>query len=605
MRKSLLSTLLLLAITGPVLAQTVTITTSLGDHGFAQGFLLSGRQASSFYLPLPAGTDISNLHVAMKGLAVAPNIQRGSVVISVNGQPVDALRLGKSQGAEALHLDAVVDGGGAFRAPALDLRFRADMLASDEICADNFDPADIIQILPDTTISFDVDLAAVTTLSDALALLPWQPVLEMPLPLTPETSAAALQLSSALARRGYRASMAEQAGPDAVASLRLVPASANGAITLEHDNNKLAILVPENADIAAFDRLWQFAPAALGSAAIKSDVPLVEATAPAPRFWRFPILPGPMRVVQTGELGLDFPMLNVNGRSASQIRLRLTVAPDWSNARPVVTLYLNGQLFSASRAEIGENMLTATLPADLLLLSNRLSVTVDRAQVEGYCSGLNPGHAVELLPGSGVVYDGVAEGGFALVGDALRRGGTVILPEAARGENGLPYLNLASRVLTGLGAGPAPLMVAFGDTVVAAGPVLSIAPASAEGLVMPIGHPNLTLESDQPLATLTADAEEQRLDISVSDAQDLPDPTGIFLGNSDAAVLGSEGVIWQNAPTVTDSSAVQRARDASEGIVDVVRNGGLIWVLLSFVIVSLVVLARALIKGNARRKASK
>ena len=605
MRRSVLPTLLLLALTTPVLAQTVTITTSLGDRGFAQGFLLSGRQSLSFYLPLPAGTDISNVRIGMKGLAVAPNLQRGSVVISVNGQPVDALRLEENQRAQAVQLDTVVDEGGAFRAPSLDLRFRADLLAHAEFCADNFDPADSLQILPDTTISYDVDLAAVTTLSDALALLPGQPVLELPLPLTPETSAAALKLSAMLARRGYRASMAEQADPDAVASLRLMPASADGAITLEHDNGKLAILVPDNADIAAFDRLWQFAPAALGSAALKANGPLVEATAPAPRFWRFPILPGPMRVVQTGELGLDFPMLDGNGRGAGQLRLRLTVAPDWSNARPVITLYLNGHLFTASRAEIGENMLTATLPADLLLLSNRLSVTVDRAQVEGYCSGPNPGHAVQLLPGTGIVYDGVATGGFALVGDALRRGGTVILPEAARGESGLAYLTLASRVLTGLGAGSAPLLVAFGDTAVAAGPVLSIAPAGADGLVLPIGQPDVTIASDQSLATLSADPVQQRLDVSVSDAQDLPDPTGIFLGNSGVALLGSEGVIWQDTPTMAAPSAVQRAREASQGIADVLRNGGVVWVLLGLGAINLVVLARALIKGDARRKASK
>ena len=605
MRKTLLSTLTLLALTAPALAQTVTITTSLGDRGFAQGFLLSGRQASSFYLPLPAGTDISNVRIGMEGLAVAPNLQRGSVVISVNGQPVDALRLGESPRPQAVQLDTVLNDGEAFRAPSIDLRFRADLLAHAEFCSDDFDPADTLQVLPATTISYDVDLAAVTTLSDALALLPGKPVLALPLPLTPDTSAAALKLAAMLASRGYRATFAEQSDPEAVASLRLVPASDDGVITLEHDDGKLAILVPENADIAAFDRLWQFAPAAMDSATLRAEAPLGETTTPAPRFWSFPVLPAAMRVIQTGELGLDFPMLDVDGRAAGQLKLRLTVAPDWSNTRPVITLYLNGQLISASRAEIGENILTAPLPADLLLLSNRLSVTVDRAQVEGFCPGPNPGHAVQLLPGTGIVYDGVATGGFALVGDALRKGGTVVLPEAAKSETGLGYLTLAARVLTGLGAGPAPLVVAFGNSTVTSGPVLSIVPAGAEGLVLPLGQPDLTLASDQPLASLSADAAQSRLDVRVSDDENLPDPAGIFLGNSAQALLGAEGVIWQDSATRADPSAVQKAREASEGLVEGLRNGGIVWVLLALGIIALVVLARALIKGNAKRKAAK
>lgn len=605
MRETLPAVLMLLALTGPAVAETVTVTTTLGDRGFTEGFLLSGRQASSLYLPLPAGTAITNVHVGMKARAVAPNLQRGSVVIIVNGQPVDALRLRENPRAQMLLLDTLINQGEAFRAPALDLRFRADLIAHAEFCTDHFDPADTMQVLPETTIAYDIDLDAVTTLRDALALLPGQPEVELTLPLTPGASAAALKLAAMLANEGYRARFTDKADADATAGMRLVAPSADGTIRLEHETGGLRIHVPENADIAAFARLWQAAPLALAAEALRVEGPNVASSGPASGFWPFPALPGPLRVVQTGELGLDFPMLDGSGRRASQVKLRLTVAPDWSDAKPVITLYLNGQLIAASRAEIGENILTATLPGDLLRLSNRLSVTVDRAQAEGYCPGPNPGHAVQLLPGTGIDYGMGATGGFAVVAGALRQGGTLILPEAAKGKDGLAYLTLASRVLSGLGVGAAPVAVTFGQTTMPAGPVLSITPAGAEGLVLPIGQPEVTLSTDQPLAGLTADADRQRLDIRVLEGQALPDPAGIYLGNSSAALVGPEGVIWQDSPTGRDPSIVERAREVSRGLVEVLRLEGVFWGLVGLLVIAVVVLARALLKRYFRREASK
>ncbi|WP_332689144.1 hypothetical protein [Devosia sp.] len=604
MRKTLLPVLTLLALTGPAMAETVTVVTTLGERGLAEGFLLSGRRASSFYLPLPAGA--ANMRIGMKARAVVPNLQRGSVVIIVNGQPVDALRLSENPRARIVLLDTVINEGGAFRAPALDLRFRADLIAHAEFCADHFDPADTLQVLPETTIAYDVDLNAITTLKDALALLPGQPEVEVALPLTPGASAAALKLSAMLAKGGYRARFTDKADADAPAGMRLVAPSTDGTIRLEYATGRLRIDVPENADIAAFARLWQAAPLALSSEALRVEGAVVASSDPVSGFWPFPALPEPLRVVQTGELGLDFPMLDGSGRRASQTKLRLTVAPDWSDANPVITLYLNGQLIAASRAEIGENILTTTLPADLLRLSNRLSVTVDRAHAEGYCPGPNPGHAVQLLPGTGIDYEGRATGGFAVVAGALRQGGTLVLPEAAKDEGGLAYLTLASRVLSGLGVGAAPVEVRFGETSMPAGPILSIAPAGADGLVLPMGQPDVTLSTDQPLASLTADADRQRLDIRVLEGQEPPDPAGIYLGNGSAALVGPEGVIWQDTPAGSDPSILQRARELWRGLVDVLRTESALWGLIGLMVIAVVVvMARALLKRFSHREASK
>lgn len=611
MRKSLPVVLVLFALTGPALAETVTVTTTLAERGFTDGLLLSGRQAASVYLPLPPGTDISNVRIEMKARAVVPNLQRGSVVIIANGQPVDALRLDEDPRARLVGLDTVLNEGEAFRAPALDLRFRADLIAHAEFCADDYDPADTLQVLPETTIAYDIDLDAITTLGDALALLPGQPVVEVPVPLTAETSTVALQLSAMLANRGYRVRLAERGEAEAPVSLRLVAASKDGAVQLVREGTALYVDVPENADIAAFARLWQAAPAALAGDALRAESANAANSAPDDGFWPFPALPGPLRVVQTGELGLDFPMLDADGRRARQARFNLTVAPDWSDANPVITIYLNGQLITASRAEIGGNTLVADLPGDLLGLTNRLGVTIDRAQAEGYCPGSNPGHAVQLLPGTGIDYDGgPAAGGFAAVAGALRQGGTLVLPEAAKATDGPAYLTLASRVLGGLGVGVAPVGVTFGEGATPAGPVLSISPADAEGLVLPIavnrGRPDMSLLTNQKLASLAVDATGQRLDVRVLEGQGLPDPAGIYLGNGSQALVGSEGVIWQDAPDGANPSLVERARDASSDLLDALRTQGLIYGLIGLLVAILVVVsARASLKRYFGRKTTK
>lgn len=604
MRKSWSLALTLLATTGPAVAETVTVTTTLRERGFAEGFLLSGRQASSLYLPLPAGTEVTNLRIGMKARAVAPNLQRGSVVIIVNGQPVDALRLNENPRAQIARLDTAVNRGEAFRAPAMDLRFRADLIAHAAICTDEFDPANTLQILPETAITYDVDLDAITTLRDALALLPGQPAVELTLPLTPKASAAALQLSTMLTNEGYRARFTAIADAEGPASLRLVAPSGDGAIRLVHEKGALRIQVPENADLAAFGRLWQGIPSALAGGALRVESTGVAgngagSTAPFLR------LPGPLRVVQTGEMGFDFPLVDGSGRPARQARLNLIVAPDWSNANPVISLYLNGQLIAASRADIGENILSASLPPDLLQISNRLTVTVDRAQVVGYCPGPNPGHAVQLLPGTQINYDGDPTGGFAAIAGALRSGGTLVLPETAKGAEGFAYLTLASRILTGLGLGAAPMEVMFGADIAPVGPVMTMAPSGSEGLVLPVGQPELTLSTDQPLASVTVDASRQRLDVRVLEGQRPPNPVGVYLGSGSAALIGSEGVIWQDTPTSRRPSVVQRAREVSQGLVQVLRGEGAFWGLIGLATIIIVVLARALLKRFFDRRASR
>ncbi|NMA97648.1 MAG: cellulose biosynthesis cyclic di-GMP-binding regulatory protein BcsB [Phyllobacteriaceae bacterium] len=600
--------MLLLATTTPVWAETVTVSTTLADRGLTDGMLLSGRGAGTFYLPLPTGVDVSNVRVIMDGKAVTPNMQRGSVVVSVNGQPVEALRLREAQSAQNVALEALMAEGQSIRASGLDVRFRADLIAEAEACGYDYDPANTLQILPTTSVSFDVDLAAVNSVGDALALLPAEPTIVLGAPLTEAASAVGLQLARSLASRGYRAQFATEANGDDPVSIRVIESGAQ--TRLVHEAGKLVVEVASDVDVSALSRLWQAAPAALVGEVIEADSTNVAGTASVSGFWAAPALPGAVRVLQTADLGLDFGMLDVNGRVAQEARLRLTVAPDWSTVKPIVTIYLNGQLIVAQRAEVGENIIRAPLPQDLLQLSNRLTVTVDRAQEEGYCPGPNPGHAVQLLPGTGVAYGEGKPGGFASVGAALRVGGTVVLPADSGDEERLGYLELAARVLPGLGSGVSPLEVSFGDVTPTDGQaVIRIAESDAAGLSLPIasnrGRPDLTFSTDRPMASLVADAATRRLDVTVLEGQGVPDPEGVFLANGAEALIGDKGVIWQDTPTGTDPSLIQRVREASRGMRDVLRAEGLLWGGIAVGFVAFILVARGLIAQFFRRRSRK
>ena len=600
--------MLLLATTTPVWAETVTVSTTLADRGLTDGMLLSGRGAGTFYLPLPTGVDVSNVRVIMDGKAVTPNMQRGSVVVSVNGQPVEALRLREAQSAQNVALEALMAEGQSIRASGLDVRFRADLIAEAEACGYDYDPANTLQILPTTSVSFDVDLAAVNSVGDALALLPAEPTIVLGAPLTEAASAVGLQLARSLASRGYRAQFATEANGDDPVSIRVIESGAQ--TRLVHEAGKLVVEVASDVDVSALSRLWQAAPAALVGEVIEADTTNVAGMASVSGFWAAPALPGAVRVLQTADLGLDFGMLDVNGRVAQEARLRLTVAPDWSTVKPIVTIYLNGQLIVAQRAEVGENIIRAPLPQDLLQLSNRLTVTVDRAQEEGYCPGPNPGHAVQLLPGTGVAYGKGKPGGFASVGAALRVGGTVVLPADSGDEERLGYLELAARVLPGLGSGVSPLEVSFGDVTPTDGQaVIRIAESDAAGLSLPIasnrGRPDLTFSTDRPMASLVADAATRRLDVTVLEGQGVPDPEGVFLANGAEALIGDKGVIWQDTPTGTDPSLIQRVREASRGMRDVLRAEGLLWGGIAVGFVAFILVARGLIAQFFRRRSRK
>lgn len=113
----------------------------------------------------------------------------------------------------------------------------------------------------------------------------------------------------------------------------------------------------------------------------------------------------------------------------------------------------------------------------------------------------------------------------------------------------------------------------------------------------------MTFSTNRPLASIVADSAARRLDIKVLEGQGIPDPKGVFLANGAQALLGEEGVIWQDTPTGNDPSLAQRARDASYNMRDVLRADGLLWGGVALAMIGLIFLIRWLIAGFFRRRA--
>src|SRR5690606_16283568 len=136
-----------------------------------------------------------------------------------------------------------------------------------------------------------------------------------------------------------------------------------------------------------------------------------------------------------------------------------------------------------------------------------------------------------------------------------------------------------------------------------------IAKGDSAGLSLPIasnpGRPDVTFSTDQPMASVVADAAARRLDITVLAGQGVPDPGGVFLANVAQALPGDKGVIWQDTPTGNDPSLIQRAREASRNMSDVLRADGLLWTGIAVGFVALILIARGLIARFFRRRAAK
>ncbi len=163
-------------------AQTVTFESTLRDRGFKEGIVLQGRASSSVFVALPRGARVSNARIVIDGQSTTPTLQRGSFSVSVNGQPVDAVGLSGKSGLVPLQRSIALRDDRLSGVDAMNIRFETDLRTTTDPCTDDIDPANSVTISPQTQIAFDVDLAEVRSIADAIALLPQRPLVQLPAP---------------------------------------------------------------------------------------------------------------------------------------------------------------------------------------------------------------------------------------------------------------------------------------------------------------------------------------------------------------------------------------------------------------------------------------
>jgi hypothetical protein len=481
----------------------------------------------------------------------------------------------------------------------IDLRTNADA------CRDDIDPANSVTIAPTSRIAFDIDMGRVRSIADAIALLPYRPLVQLPAQSTvsPEIAAAALQLGILLTGQGREPRFETVRGNDAVVvRLNSVQERAPGSasIRIERNGNKLDIVVDPNADFIAFARMLQMAPDALaGEKAVVSQ----GSARPQPAddlFRAFPVLPSAQRIKRYGEWRINFPLIASNGRLTDSAILKVFISPDWSGERPIMTMYLNDQIVGAARPVAGQSDVTVALPVSLLRFSNTLRVALERGADEHYCAATDQGQAAQILPGSGLTLGDDKGTGFIRVANAFGTEGQVVFPERAADASAIgPYLRLTSKILASFGTHGRKLSVAFGasPSSSAAG-TLRFEIVGPGGLILSMADDvearDIRYEVNSPLAVISADDGGRTLLVQLSDAQDIPQPKSLYLGGGSKALVANSGVVWQNAAPFAGPSIGNKMWSIWQDIFS--SRGFVVW-LFSFLLVGAVLGTRALIKA--------
>lgn len=611
---------LFLSLSAPVLAaQPRPISVDLQDRGFSNSIQLRSRVSTTVFFSLPSPESMTQLRLKIHGQISAPNLSRGSLLITANGQPVDAIAIKQADGLQPLERDIAIDRKLIAANGALNIRFEAELLANSDPCVNDSDIANVVSIFPTTEISFDIDPDKVLSLADAVRLLPSNAEIVLPktAPLSPKAAQAALHLVVLMIADGVKPRIVtvRDDGPVAIELTGRTGTSVDeNAALLVRNGNKLDIVIDPTRDVVALTKLWQMAPGSVaGNIAVASRSP----AGAAPKrgsFQEFSSLPPAQKVGQTGEWTLSFPLLAESARLATSAMLRIAVAPDWTNEAPIVTVYLNGQLVTAARLQPGDNDVGFTLPNQALNFSNSLRIVVERAKERSYCVPPGGGNAVQILPGSGVTFDDDSGSGFAAVARGLAKGGVVALPEDARDPDVAGrYLTFAARLLAAFGSTGEDIDVRFGlspkDQADLAKTAIVFETAGPEGVKIPIPDRaeslNLPSVASSAPVGLFADPNGRRLRVVLSNSDDIPSPPVLYLrGGGANALVSTTGVVWSDAPA-TPSPLFGTMKISAASVQHFLARYGL--GLLVLVVLALVVLfaARKIVvlyfRGRAKR----
>ena len=555
----------LLALLGiqPAAANVRTVEVSLLDRGFGSGLQLRSRESSSVFFTLPRPANISKLRLRVEGQVAAPSLYRGSLLVTVNGQPVDTFAPSRADGIQPFQREIEIDRRLIAADGSMNLRFEADLLASSDPCSNDFDPSNVISIFPTTGITFDIDLAAVQSLTDAVQLLPRDAQILLPADqrMLPAAAKAALHLAVLMIAHGADPRV-QTVRDDSAVVIRLrhtegEPPSEDAAI-LEHHGDKLDVVIDPTRDVIALTRLWQIAPATIMGKQATASRSAAPDEHERTTFREFSLLPPAQTIRQTGEWSLNFPLLAEDGRLTDRALLKIAVAPDWSIEPPIATVYLNGQFVTAARLSTGDNDVGFPLPRQMLNFNNSLRVVVERANDRRFCIPPTGGHAAQIMPGSGVTFGNESGTGFARIAHRLVNGGAVVLPVQARDPAVAGrYILFAAKILAAFGSNAEDIDVTFGEPPAANGKPARTAivfeTAGPEGLQIPIPSRAERLNL-QPLAAsslvgLFSDPDGSRLRVVLSKPDQVPAPPALNLrGGGANALVSAGGVIWYDAP---------------------------------------------------------
>jgi hypothetical protein len=569
------------------IAAPATFEWELGQLGLSDGLLLSGSESKSAFLPMPSQATIRDLRLTVNGRAVAPNLERGSLVVSINGLPVDAIHLlPGGQAASRFVLETVPEPFLAVPA-GLEVRFRGDLVAPAEFCTAEIDPANSITILPTSSIAYAVELNEITTIADALSLMPQAGVVGLPSQMSETEAAAAIELGVMLLTQNRDFRFATDT--DAVVALT-VDANAQGA-ELVNTGEQVRIAVAPGEGTRALAQLWRSAPGVLASAGrVASGEPPGALRPVTNSLTVFENLPPSQGIRSRGEFNLDFPLVGASGRLPSEAVLELAAAPDRSGAPPIATIYLNGQLLSAQRLAIGQNTLRLTLPPDMLDFSNNLRVVVDRA-LAAQCQQQS-GYAVQILSGSGLRYDRNNADGFAAFAGQFGGGVHIALPKTLAGSPDLhAYLSLAARLLHGLGALTPQVEVSFGAAETSL-PTIRMAGGPISSIPVADGQAPLNFSAEAALARVNLVAESGVVEVVMPANSPVPQPRVLEFRNGTVALVGNAGVLWQDGAT-PDRPLLAEARDTGRELTGFFQQYGL-WIAVGLLALMLLILAARL-----------
>lgn len=465
-------------------ARLVERTVTLADLGFADGISFTGFSGRrDLYFPLPVGVPVRDIKLAGGIEAQAPQPIRASMQILVDDRPRWNAMPAVGGGVQPLALDIIHGDAGQ---PFVKVSFLYGAAWSEDRCMDQRLPGGYATLRPDTVLHYRFDPAAITSVRDALAVLPrkvrialsagnasrdhYEAALALGLELTRQGRKVEFVRLPTVPAAGIAAEFAIAPMAELAALVGTLPAGveANGTVRLVMAGGLPVIALTEGADVGTVGYLASGWHRLAGGAAL---TPRAGQGVPAEKdrlgFAALGLGDGIREVADRGEWDLRFDYAAVpKGQKPSALDITLTPGAAIGGDPQLAHIFVNNLLLrSVSLADGGATRrLSVPLPDGLVGRSNALRVVLQRQTKGGDCREAPMASPAQLLPDSGVVMAGDtgAPGDFFALGAAFADGLDVVVPAAALADPAAT-LALATRALDGLVQDSAGLRVVVDD----------------------------------------------------------------------------------------------------------------------------------------------